>query len=67
MSYLHVCLCTMCMSGKSRGQKRTLGTLEMELRDDCERPCWCWESIPSAPEEQPVLLAVAICPALRDL
>lgn len=42
----------------SRGQKRGVGPLEMELRHFCDLPWSCWESNTSPLEGQSVLLTV---------
>ena len=42
MGVLFVCLCTTCVPGTHRSQKRALVLLSLEL-DSCELPCGCWE------------------------
>lgn len=39
MFCLHLCIFTMCIPGACRSQKRTSGTLEMELTGGGEPPC----------------------------
>ena len=39
---LFVCLCSVCVPGSPRGQKRVLNTL-LDLSNSCEPPCMCWE------------------------
>ena len=42
MFCLFVCLCTMCVPGALRGQKRVLNNL-LDLSNSHELPCMCWE------------------------
>lgn len=39
---LHVCLCTMCVPGAYRGQKKVLDSLELELQTDVGARNWTW-------------------------
>lgn len=51
-----VYLCTTCIPGASKSQKRVSEPLGLELQS-YELSCGCWKLNPSPMEEQPVLLA----------
>lgn len=42
------CLCTTCMLSTCRSQERGLDPLELELKNDRELPCGCWEPNPGS-------------------
>lgn len=48
-------MCTACTSGPSEGQKRALGSLELEMWSSCELPGGHWEQSPSLLPEQMLL------------
>lgn len=52
---LHVYICTMCMPGAQRGQKRAPDPLTLEL-DSCEQPCGGWELNCGSLQKHQVLL-----------
>lgn len=57
MYFLNIRMCTMCMSGALRSQKKTLDPLELELWIDVNRWCCvCWELNPGSLLEQQVFL-----------
>lgn len=53
----HICLCTTCVSGACRGQKRKSESLEVELKTLVSCHMGVWES---DLEEQQVLLLAAL-------
>lgn len=53
---LRVCVCTMCVSGAQRGQRKALDPLELGL-DSCEPSCRGWESNPSPRQPVPLTLS----------
>lgn len=59
--YLHVCLCTACMSSTYRDPKRASVLLELELLVVGCFPCGCWEVNPGA---LPRTASTLNCPAL---
>lgn len=43
---LHICICTPCVPGACRNQKRTTDPPELELQKTVRCFCGCWESNP---------------------
>lgn len=56
MVYLDVCVCSICVTGDNRGQKRLLNSLETGDTDGCELPWGYWGLNLGPMEEQPVLI-----------
>lgn len=58
MSFLHPCLCTTCVPGVHRSQKKVLDPFKLEL-GCCELPCGYWEPNLGLLEELPVHLPLS--------
>lgn len=56
---MHVCMCSMCVPGSGRGQKRTSGSPGTVVMGSSEPPCEHWEP---SPLQEHVLLTVEPSP-----
>ena len=53
---LEVCLCTLCKPNAPRRPQEGVQSPRTGIKDNCELSCEYWEPIPSALEEQPMVL-----------